>query len=70
MATSARFKELLNEATAKLEAATTADQVAALRTEYLGRKGSFTTELRDIAGLPPAKRQAAGKAGNLAKQKL
>lgn len=70
MGTPARFKELLAEAKAKLESVKTPERIAKLRTEYLGRKGSLTTELRNIAQLSPAKRQAAGKAGNAAKQQL
>lgn len=66
----ARFKELVKEATAKVEAAQKPERLAALRTEYLGRKGTLTTELRNIAALPTAQRQAAGKAGNAAKRQL
>ncbi|MSU76282.1 phenylalanine--tRNA ligase subunit alpha, partial [Patescibacteria group bacterium] len=64
------FKTIHEEATAKIAAAKTREQLDQLRTDFLGRKGTLTTALREISELPDAKRKAAGKRGNTIKQEL
>lgn len=62
------FKELVAEAvTAKETGKQSAEE---LRVAYLGRKGKLAQLMSGLAALPPAKRQAAGKAANQAKAKL
>jgi len=46
------------------------DRLEALRVELLGRKGSLTTQLKDLGNLPAAERPAAGKAINEAKRAI
>jgi phenylalanyl-tRNA synthetase alpha chain len=62
--------ELLGQAEAAVRAA---DDLAALdgvRVQFLGKKGLFTAQLREIGKLPPAEIPAAGKAINDAKASL
>jgi phenylalanyl-tRNA synthetase alpha chain len=44
--------------------------LAALRVQYLGKKGSFTALLKSLGQLPPDKRPAAGEQINAAKTEL
>ena len=46
------------------------DRLDTLRVELLGRKGSLTTQLKELGMLPAAERPAAGKAINEAKRTL
>ncbi|MDQ6919743.1 MAG: phenylalanine--tRNA ligase subunit alpha [Candidatus Dormibacteraeota bacterium] len=41
-----------------------------IRVEYLGRRGSVTEVLSNLAGVPTAERPAIGQAGNQAKQEI
>jgi len=70
MATPNGFKELLASATERLEQVAGPEQLEALRTEYLGRKGSLTSALRAISELPENQRKRAGQEGNRVKQEL
>ncbi|MDX1562152.1 MAG: phenylalanine--tRNA ligase subunit alpha [Gammaproteobacteria bacterium] len=62
--------ELRNEAVAAAKAASDLRSLDAVRVKYLGKKGLFTTELRELGRLPADERPAAGKEINLAKQAL
>jgi phenylalanyl-tRNA synthetase alpha chain len=61
---------LLDQGLAAIEAAATLEQLDALRVQYLGRKGSLTTQLKELGQLPVADRPAAGQAINAAKRTL
>jgi phenylalanyl-tRNA synthetase alpha chain len=62
--------QLRDEAVAAAEAAADLASLDAVRVKYLGKKGLFTTQLRELGKLPAAERPAAGKEINLAKQAL
>lgn len=64
------FKTIQAEATAQIAAAADRATLDALRTKFLGRKGSLTLALRDISKLPERQRKAAGKRGNAVKREL
>jgi phenylalanyl-tRNA synthetase alpha chain len=64
------IQKLYEDAAKELEAADDADGVNAVAVRYLGRKGAVTKVLRNIAGLPPERRAAAGKAANRVKNAL
>ena len=59
-------------ARAEREAGDAADLQAldAVRVAYLGKSGAFTEQLKQLGGLPPDKRPAAGQAINRAKQRF
>lgn len=65
-----RIAEIEKEAFDRLEAADSAEALEQISTKFLGRKGSLTTFLRDIAGLPLEERPGAGKDANTLKRKL
>jgi phenylalanyl-tRNA synthetase alpha chain len=48
----------------------TLHELSQVRARYLGRKGSLSTLLRAIGGLPEAERGRAGQAANAAKQRI
>jgi phenylalanyl-tRNA synthetase alpha chain len=62
--------QLLAEAASAVSAAQDLAALDAVRVHYLGKKGVFTTQLREIGKLPPAEIPAAGKAVNDAKATL
>jgi phenylalanyl-tRNA synthetase alpha chain len=62
--------QIYEEAVQEIESATDADQVQALNTKYLGRKGAVTQFLRNISSLPAQERPSAGKAANEIKLKI
>ena len=62
--------ELLGQAESAVRAAEDLAALDAVRVQFLGKKGSFTTQLREIGKLPPAEIPAAGKAINDAKAAL
>jgi phenylalanyl-tRNA synthetase alpha chain len=62
--------ELLAEAEAAVRAASDLPALDAVRVHYLGKKGLFTQQLREVGKLPPAEIPAAGKAINAAKESL
>ncbi len=62
--------ELLSQAESAVRAADDLAALDAVRVQFLGKKGSFTAQLREIGKLPPAEIPAAGKAINDAKAAL
>lgn len=65
-----RVEEVRRRALQELQAASTAEEVEALRRRYLGRKGEVTALLRSVAGLAPSERAAAGSALNALRDEL
>ena len=62
--------ELLGQAETAVGAAEDLAALDAVRVQFLGKKGLFTAQLREIGKLPPAEIPAAGKAINDAKSAL
>ena len=62
--------ELLGQAETAVRAAEDLAALDAVRVQFLGKKGVFTAQLREIGKLPPAEIPAAGKAINDAKAAL
>lgn len=62
--------ELLGEAESAVRAAEDLAALDAVRVQFLGKRGVFTTQLREIGKLPPTEIPAAGKAINDAKAAL
>jgi phenylalanyl-tRNA synthetase alpha chain len=61
-------EELLTQATARIEAATSEAAVEALRVELVGRKGTITELLRKVGELPETERAGAGQEANRLRQ--
>lgn len=62
--------ELLSQAEAAVRAADDLTALDAVRVQFLGKKGVFTAQLRELGKLPPDEIPAAGKAINDAKAAL
>ena len=62
--------ELLGQAESAVGAAEDLAALDAVRVQFLGKKGVFTAQLRELGKLPPAEIPAAGKAINDAKSAL
>ena len=62
--------ELLGQAETAVRAAEDLAALDAVRVQFLGKKGVFTAQLREVGKLPPAEIPAAGKAINDAKSAL
>jgi len=62
--------QLLEQAEAAVTAAADLTALEAVRVQYLGKKGVFTSQLREVGKLPPEQIPAAGKAINSAKAVL
>ena len=62
--------ELLGQAEAAVSAADDLAALDAVRVQFLGKKGVFTAQLRELGKLPPSEIPAAGKAINDAKSAL
>jgi phenylalanyl-tRNA synthetase alpha chain len=62
--------QLRDDAVAAAQAADDLASLDEVRVRYLGKKGLFTLQLRELGSLPAAERPAAGKEINLAKQAL
>ena len=62
--------ELLGQAESAVRAAEDLAGLDAVRVQFLGKKGVFTAQLRELGRLPPAEIPAAGKAINDAKSAL
>ncbi len=62
--------ELLGQAESAVRAADDLAALDAVRVQFLGKKGVFTAQLREVGKLPPAEIPAAGKAINDAKAAL
>ncbi|MEK6531807.1 MAG: phenylalanine--tRNA ligase subunit alpha [Deltaproteobacteria bacterium] len=61
---------LLKNAFAELSTAASLDAVSGIRAKYLGRKGSLTLFFKELSGLAPDDRKAAGEALNNAKNAI
>jgi phenylalanyl-tRNA synthetase alpha chain len=64
------IEQIQEEAFEAVAAANTSDDIKALLTRYLGRKGEITQFLRQISTLPADQRPAAGKKANEVKKAL
>ncbi len=64
------LKQLLDESSARVAAVASLSELARVRLEYLGRKGSLTAALKAIGGLPEADRAKAGQEANQARAEL
>lgn len=62
--------QLLENARVAVEAAENLADLDAVRVSYLGKKGQFTLQLRELGKLPAEERPAAGQSINAAKQSL
>lgn len=65
-----KIDQIYTQAVSEIEAATGGDEIQALNTKYLGRKGVITHFLRNISSLPADERPTAGKQANQVKQKI
>ena len=54
----------------QIEAAQDPEDLEAVRVSLLGKKGSLTTLLRSVGGLPPEERPAAGRTSNEVRQAI
>ena len=66
----AELEALREQAEAELRNAGTEEELQAIRTRYLGRKGLLTGLLRNIANVPPEERPQFGKDSNEVKEAL
>ena len=64
------LSELIEQAAAKIAAATDLAALDAVRVSYLGKKGELTARLKSLGQLPSDERAAAGQEINKAKQAL
>jgi len=64
------IENIRSEALSALENASTAEEIEAIATRYLGRKGFVTQYLRNISALPQEERPEAGKKANQVKKLL
>ena len=64
------MQDLVDSALARIEAASTAEELEAVRVEVLGRKGVLTQLSKDMGKLSPDERASRGKFINGAKQAL
>ncbi len=65
-----KLQQLEEAAKAELAGAATEDQIQAVRTKYLGRKGVLTGFLRNIVSVPDEEKPLFGKRCNEAKESL
>lgn len=65
-----KLQQLEKDALAELATATNEEQILAVRTKYLGRKGLLTGLLRNIAGFTGEERSHFGKSCNEVKESL
>jgi phenylalanyl-tRNA synthetase alpha chain len=65
-----RLEDLEREAQAALDSVTDADELAAWRTAFLGRKGKVTDAVKAVSTLPPEARPAYGRRANELKRSL
>ncbi len=64
------LKSIRETALGRIEAALSSAELDSLETEYLGRKGELTLQLRKIGSLPPQERKDFGQAVNDIKDEL
>src|SRR3954454_12809755 len=65
-----QIAQLEASARERIETAADAEQLEAVRVEFLGRKGALTSVSKDMGKLSPEERAALGKALNAARQTL
>ncbi|HNT57748.1 MAG TPA: phenylalanine--tRNA ligase subunit alpha, partial [Syntrophales bacterium] len=65
-----KLEALRASALEALESASSTEEIAALRTLYLGRKGRLTEVLRNLKDVPPEDRPALGSLSNTIKAEL
>ncbi|MEL7312494.1 MAG: phenylalanine--tRNA ligase subunit alpha [Pseudomonadota bacterium] len=65
-----QLDEILTAAIAAVDTAEDTTALDAVRVDYLGKKGQLTALLKQLGGLDPAERPAAGQAINAAKQQV
>ena len=65
-----KLQQLEKDALAELATATIEEQILAVRTKYLGRKGLLTGLLRNIAQVPDEEKPLFGKRCNEVKESL
>jgi len=68
--TKERLQSLADEALARIEAASSADELEDVRRSVLGRKGELAGLMRGIGSLPPDERGAFGRAVNEVKGRI
>jgi phenylalanyl-tRNA synthetase alpha chain len=64
-----RLKKLEEEIFTELKGALEKEDVLRIKTKYLGRKGEFTSLIKDLSNLSPADRPQAGESINRVKRK-
>ena len=64
------IEQIRTEALSEIEKADNIDQVTAVSTRFIGRKGIVTQYLRDVAKLPEQERPEAGKKANQTKKAI
>ncbi len=64
------LNQIRDRALRLVEEAKTTSDLEAIDTQFLGRKGELTAQLRTIGSLPPQERKAFGQALNLLKEQL
>ena len=64
------IESLTQQALTDIAAADSPDAIEALRVALLGKNGSVTAQLKQLGGLPPEQRKAAGEAINKARDAL
>ncbi|MGI6295945.1 MAG: phenylalanine--tRNA ligase subunit alpha [Armatimonadota bacterium] len=70
MSESDNLEQLANLAMQRVAQATTSAELDAIDTEYLGRKGELTLQLRKIGSLPAEQRKGFGQAVNVLKERI
>ncbi|MGR9072260.1 MAG: phenylalanine--tRNA ligase subunit alpha [Gammaproteobacteria bacterium] len=66
----ASLEDLLAQALESLASAQDLNQLDQVRVRYLGKKGEFTLQMKELGKLDPAQRPAAGQAINQAKEQF
>ena len=67
---SATLEEILAQALQRLAEAKDFNQLDQVRVEYLGKKGLFTLQMKELGTLDPELRRAAGQVINQAKDQF
>lgn len=67
---SANIDEVLAQALKSLAEAQDINQLEQVRVHYLGKKGLFTLQMKELGGLDPEQRRAVGQVINLAKDQF
>ncbi|MGR9051752.1 MAG: phenylalanine--tRNA ligase subunit alpha [Gammaproteobacteria bacterium] len=67
---SATLEEILKQALQDLANAQDSNQLESVRVQYLGKKGVFTLQMKELGGLEPEQRREAGQVINNAKNEF